>query len=377
VDAYLCAAFVACAATAVTVPSIRAIAMALDAVARVRDRDVHTAPIPYLGGVAIYAGLWAGYLTAHSVPGLGTSDQGGLSDVRDVLLVCGVICAFGIADDLWELNVLVKSGAQLVVGGLLALMHVQLWTVPLPGGSQLALDPNLSALLTVILVVVGANAINLIDGLDGLAAGVVAGSATGLFVFAYFGLGDLRGAFGNGAALLPVLILGACAGFYYHNAYPARIFMGDAGSMLLGTALVAATVLSLQLMPIFAASNGVALGLKSRVGVFVWIALPIAICGVPIFDLTLAVCRRLKNRASLFLPDKRHLHHVLVLGGHSHRSASLFLTAWSFTVAVGSAWIVVAPSLVRLISVGVLATALLAIGERVRTRPGIHRRGIT
>ena len=151
----------------------RELAIRSGAVARVRDRDVHATPIPYFGGVAMLGGLGAGLLVAHHLPFLSTSQPTVFHDAGIVLLGGAMICAVGVVDDLIELDALTKLGGQIVAAGFLVLNDVQLWSLNLPGVGQFSLDPTQGALLSILLVVGTMNAVNFVDGLDGLAGGVV------------------------------------------------------------------------------------------------------------------------------------------------------------------------------------------------------------
>ncbi len=215
----------------------RELAIRAGAVARVRDRDVHATPIPYFGGVAMLGGLGAGLLLARHLPFLSTSQPFVFHDSGIVLLAGAMICALGVVDDLIELDALTKLGGQVVAAGFMVLNDVQLWSIKLPGVGQFVLDPAQGVLLTILLVVGTVNAVNFVDGLDGLAAGVVLIGAIAFFLFSYK-LADANGeTLAITAAMLCAAMGGACAGFLPHNFFPARIFMGDSGSMLLGLVL--------------------------------------------------------------------------------------------------------------------------------------------
>ena len=215
----------------------RELAIRSGAVARVRDRDVHATPIPYFGGVAMLGGLGAGLLVARHLPFLSTSQPIVFHDAGIVLLAGAMICAVGVVDDLIELDALTKLGGQIVAAGFLVLNEVRFWSLNLPGGGQFALDPTQAVLLTMLLVISTMNAVNFVDGLDGLAGGVVLIGAVAFFLFSYQ-LADANGeTLAITAAMLCAALGGACLGFLPHNFFPARIFMGDSGSMLLGLVL--------------------------------------------------------------------------------------------------------------------------------------------
>ncbi len=180
------------------------------------------------------------------------------------------------------------------------------------------------------------NAVNFVDGLDGLAAGVVGISALAFFFYCYQ-LSSLNGVSrATTGALLSAALAGACAGFLAHNFHPARLFMGDSGSMLIGLVL-SATAITVTTQ--FAAED-IALGgdgaRSSFLPMLLPVALPILILIVPLIDLVLAVVRRTRAGRSPFAPDKQHLHHRLLEIGHSHRRAVMIMWAWAGLIAFGT-----------------------------------------
>ena len=233
---------VAAAVTYLLTVVAREIALRTGAVAEVRDRDVHAEPIPYLGGLAMLGGLVAAYLVARELPFLSTSGPFVFRDAGIVLIAGALICAVGVLDDLFELDALTKLGGQVLAAGFLIFSGIQYTFFPTQDGGQFSLDPAQGALLTVLIVVATVNAVNFVDGLDGLAAGVVGIGATAFFLFCYQ-LANLNGvSLATTGALLSAALAGACAGFLPHNFHPARLFMGDSGSMLIGLVLSASAV---------------------------------------------------------------------------------------------------------------------------------------
>jgi UDP-GlcNAc:undecaprenyl-phosphate GlcNAc-1-phosphate transferase len=313
----------------------REVASRTGAVAKVRDRDVHAVPIPYFGGLAMLGGLAAGFAVAPQLPFLGLSDDQIFRDAGVVLVAGTLICGVGVLDDLLELDALTKLGGQLVAAGFLVFFDVQYYSFQLPGGDQIALDPNQAALASVVVVVATVNAVNFVDGLDGLAAGVVGIGAVAFFLFSYQ-LAAINGeTLAISAALLTAALAGATAGFLPHNFFPARIFMGDSGSMLIGLVLAGS---ALTLTGQFASvdmQRGGGGGEASWLPTLLPIILPIAILVVPFVDLVLAVVRRTRAGRSPFAPDKQHLHHRLLEIGHSHRRAVLIMWLWAGLIAFG------------------------------------------
>jgi UDP-GlcNAc:undecaprenyl-phosphate GlcNAc-1-phosphate transferase len=312
----------------------REVALRFGAVARVRDRDVHVVPIPYFGGIAMYGGLVAAYFVARHLPFLSTAGDQVFHDAGVVLVAGGMVCALGVIDDLVELDALTKLGGQVVAAAFLVLNHVQFYYIWLPGNGALTIDPAQAALATTFLVVATVNAVNFVDGLDGLAAGVVGFGALGFFLFSY------RLAAVNGeslaipAAVLCAALAGACAGFVSHNFHPASMFMGDSGSMLIGLVMAGSALTLTGNFPAvdFTDTSG---GSKAFLAVLLPILLPISILIVPFADLLLAVVRRTVRGQSPFAPDKRHLHHRLLEYGHSHRRAVLVMWLWAAFIALG------------------------------------------
>ena len=350
----------------------REMAIRSGAVARVRDRDVHATPIPYFGGVAMLGGLGAGLLVAHNRPFLSTSQPFVFHDSGIVLIAGAMICAVGVVDDLIELDALTKLGGQIVAAGFMVLNDVQLWSIKLPGLGQFVLDPTQAVLLTMLLVVSTMNAVNFVDGLDGLAGGVVLIGAIAFFLFSYK-LADANGeTLAITAAMLCAAMGGACAGFLPHNFFPARIFMGDSGSMLLGLVLSGS---ALTLTGQFASVSVEQGGGDGSFAVLLPILLPISILVVPLADLVLAVVRRTRRGQAFYQPDKEHLHHRLLEIGHSQRRAVLIMWLWAGLIAFGGVLVSLYSGRLTwalLAAVTLMTVALTFILPRVQ-RPGETR----
>jgi UDP-GlcNAc:undecaprenyl-phosphate/decaprenyl-phosphate GlcNAc-1-phosphate transferase len=326
---YLLVFLVAVAATYLLTVIAREIALRTGAVARVRDRDVHAEPVPYLGGIAMLGGLVAAFLVAHQLPFLSRSQPFVFHDARIVLIAGAMICAIGTLDDLFELDALTKLGGQVLAAGFLILNGIQYILFPAPGGGQFSLDSAQGALLTAFVVVATMNAVNMVDGLDGLATGVVGIGAVAFFVFCYQ-LTKLNNApLASSGALLSAMLAGACVGFLPHNVNPARLFMGDSGSMLIGLVLSASAITLTGQYSGTELSKGGNGSLASLAPTFLPLALPVTLLVVPIADLVLAVIRRTRAGRSPFAPDKQHLHHRLLEIGHSQRRAVLIMWMWA------------------------------------------------
>lgn len=337
---YLLVFITAFAVTYLLAVLARELAMRFGAFAQIRDRDVHEVPIPYFGGVAMLAGLASATLVASKLPFLGHSPDGAhiFHDARAILLGGALICLVGVIDDIYELDAVTKLAGQVLAAGVVVIQGVQLLWLPLPGGgsvSMFTLGGSQAALLTVIIIVATTNAVNFVDGLDGLAAGVVGIGAVAFFSFSVLLI------FVNGqqifatAAMLTAALAGACLGFLPHNFWPARMFMGDSGALLIGLMLSCSAV---SLTGQFSANNineGIAGANASLLPEVLPLILPFAVLVVPFADLVLAVVRRTRAGRSPFAPDKKHLHHRLLEIGHSQRRAVLVMYLWTGLVAFG------------------------------------------
>jgi len=335
---YLLAGFTAAVITFLLVGPVRVLALRFGAVAWPRNRDVHVTPTPRWGGVAMLGGVLAGVGMAYQLPALRLAFDS--YEVVGVMAAATLLVGVGALDDKYDLDALTKFAGQITAAGVLVIFGVALYVFWVPwggggtgpiSGSLLILGPDQSALLTVLLTVALVNAMNFVDGLDGLAAGLgmIAATAIGLFA-----LGLVRRV-GNdptaySPALIAIVLAGACLGFLPHNFNPARIFMGDSGSMLIGLLLAAATTSASGRMAING-SDG-----SDFVGLFAPLIVLAAVGFVPLLDLLLAVVRRTRNGMSPFSPDKMHLHHRMLEIGHSHRRAVLLIYLWAAVLAFGA-----------------------------------------
>ncbi|WP_270888502.1 glycosyltransferase family 4 protein [Pedococcus sp. 5OH_020] len=325
---YLLVLMVAAVITYATTPLMRAVAVRTGAFTPVRDRDVHSTPIPRLGGVAIFFGFAASMVAASHLPFLGQVFRLG-TELQGVLWGAGIVCLLGAIDDIHELDWLTKMGGQMIAAGIMAFSGVQLFQLPI--GGVTVLPAPIMVGLTVLTVVVSTNAVNFIDGLDGLAAGVVCIAATSFFVYSYFisRTYDPPNVFSS-ATFISAALIGCCLGFLPHNYYPARLFMGDSGALLLGLLLAAATISTTgNVSPSQVSTNPLAATLLPLV-------VPAAIILLPLLDVLLAVVRRTRHGQRPWQPDAQHLHHRMLRIGHGHRRAVLLLWMWAAVAALGS-----------------------------------------
>ncbi|MFZ9283279.1 MAG: MraY family glycosyltransferase [Candidatus Nanopelagicales bacterium] len=315
---YLICMFAAAFVTLLATPAARALALKANALAEVRDRDVHDKPTPRWGGLAMFLGVAIGIALASKLP-LMSSVFDANRTALGVLAAVAILVLLGLVDDRWPLDAPIKLTVQVFAAGVMALNGVVISWLPL--GSTIVLDPTVGVLITVLLVLITVNAVNFVDGLDGLAAGVVGIAAFSFFLYAYtlsVVEGYLRATL---PTLLSAIVVGVVIGFLPHNFYPARIFMGDTGSMMLGLLLAAISIMLIgQLDP-------VAIDSTAALPALLPVMLPLLVIGIPLADLLLAIFRRTKAGKNPFTPDKKHLHHLLLERGHSQPGAALLMYA--------------------------------------------------
>ena len=247
--------------------------------------------MPRLGGLAIYISFIIGFLA------LGLMNR----ETLPIIIGCTIIIITGILDDKFTLSAKVKLLGQIVAAIVVVMNGVVIEFINLPFGGMLEFG-IFSIPITILWIVGITNAVNLIDGLDGLAAGV-----SSIALITISGLAFLKGDFFTFS--LGIILLGSTLGFLVHNFYPAKIFMGDTGALFLGYMI---SILSL-------------LGFKNVT--MLSLIVPIIILGVPISDTFFAIIRRFLNRSPISAPDKSHLHHCLLRSGFSHRQTVLLIYA--------------------------------------------------
>jgi UDP-GlcNAc:undecaprenyl-phosphate GlcNAc-1-phosphate transferase len=311
---------VAALVTWVLTPAVWRMAVRWGAVVRPDERRVHQKPTPTLGGIAMLAGFLAAMAVATVLPDLRPVFENS-SEPLGLLLAAVVILAVGVLDDVREVSAPAKLAGQVLAGSALALSGVTMFYFRIPFADFVVLSPDLSFLLTVLWVVGTANAVNFIDGLDGLAAGVVGIAAAAFFFYAYrlLNVGLLDS--GTIAPLAVATACGLCVGFLPHNFHPAKVFMGDSGAMLLGLLMAAATI----------SVGGRTADQFSGQTYFFFapLVIPFIILGVPFVDTGFAIVRRAARRVALHQADKEHLHHRLMRLGHGTRRSVLILWAWT------------------------------------------------
>ncbi|MFF8384593.1 MraY family glycosyltransferase [Streptomyces kanasensis] len=335
---YLLTLCITAAVTYLLTGPVRKFAIAAGAMPEIRARDVHREPTPRLGGIAMFFGLCAGLLVADHLDRL-NSVFALSNEPRALLSGAALIWLIGVLDDKFEIDALIKLGGQMIAAGVMVMQGLTILWLPIPGIGTVGLTQWQGTLLTVALVVLTINAVNFVDGLDGLAAGMVCIASAAFFLYAYriwFGYGIEAAA---PATLFAAVLMGMCLGFLPHNMHPARIFMGDSGSMLIGLVLAASAIsITGQVDPdalkIFEGSTRQAT--HAALPVFIPLLLPLTIIAIPMADLVLAIVRRTWNGQSPFAADRGHLHHRLLEIGHSHSRAVFIMYFWSALIAFGA-----------------------------------------
>jgi UDP-GlcNAc:undecaprenyl-phosphate GlcNAc-1-phosphate transferase len=338
---YLICMFAAAFVTLIATPAVRALAIKANAMAEVRDRDVHDKPTPRWGGLAMFIGVAVGVLLASRLPLMSSVFDTNQTAIG-VLAAAAILVILGLIDDKWPLDAPVKLTVQVFAAGVMAFNGVVISWLPL--GSTIVLDPTVGVLFTVFLVLVAVNAVNFVDGLDGLAAGVVGIAAFSFFLYAYtlsVVEGYLRATL---PTLLSAIVVGVVIGFLPHNFYPARIFMGDTGSMMLGLILAAVSIMLIgQLDP-------AAIDSTAALPALLPVLLPVFVIGIPLADLLLAIFRRTKAGKNPFTPDKKHLHHLLLERGHTQGGAALIMYSTAAVFALPAVSVAFVPVWLSVVS---------------------------
>ncbi|VEH08921.1 MraY family glycosyltransferase [Corynebacterium kutscheri] len=355
---------VAAALTYLSTGIVRYLMVKTGQISEIRERDVHAVPTPRLGGVAMFTGFLGAVLLASQLPALTRGFQPVTPEMSAVLWGAFIIVIVGVVDDLVELDALTKLIGQFLAAVVMSLLGLT-WTllfVPFGGGTTLVLDQFSSTLVTTLFTVTLINAINFVDGLDGLAAGLGMIAGLAILVFSLTILHDQGGMVSAyPPAIIAAALVGICVGFLPHNFEPARIFMGDSGSMLIGILLAAAST---------SASGKINMSLYGTVDMIALLSpilVVIAAVFIPLLDLFMAVVRRMSKGMHPFSADKMHLHHRLLSLGHTHRRVVLILYLWVSVIAFGAVSFSVVPTLVAVIGIAIAAIiALIATWGPVR-----------
>ena len=320
IGAYAIVLAVVAVTTFVALFGVRRLSVRIGAVVRPDARHVHERSTPTLGGVAMLLGVLAGMFTAWC---MGSFDVvfNGSTEPLGLVLAALVIAGVGAIDDLRDVSAPAKVAGIVIAASVLVISGISILVFRVPFAGVFLLSTDWSYLLSVLWVVGMANAINLIDGLDGLAGGIVAIAAATFFLYAHELSGDGLLAAGNVGPLIAIVALGACIGFLPHNFHPAKIFMGDAGALLLGLLMAASTMVVGGRTDRSYSGNSFYF--------FAPLLIPLVILGVPIIDTLFAIIRRARSRSGISNADKGHLHHRLMALGHGHRRSVLILWTWT------------------------------------------------
>ena len=359
---YLLVLLVTAAVTFLLTPLVRRVAVATRAIHAPRARDTHTRPTPLLGGLAMYGGLVAGLIVASRLTSLQNPFPAGSKTEAGLLLAGALIVVVGFIDDRWGLSAISKLAGQVAAGGILVWSGQSLPWLPMPSGGVFSLEPDLSVTLTILLVVVTINAINFIDGLDGLAAGITAVAALSFLVYSYTLIKTIGTSSQSLAPVSSALLAGMCLGFLPHNFYPARIFMGDIGAMLLGLMLAYGPISSTASLDPALLTN-YATNTLDRFPTFLPLLVPAAIFVIPYADLMFAIIRRTRAGKPLMAADRQHLHHRVLNIGHSYRQSVLIMYLWAalFSVTVVSLSVVRTRLVVFVVATAVAVLTLLPV----------------
>lgn len=350
---YLVVFLVSAGTVLLVTPVVRRLAARFGAIDRPSDRKVHPKPTPTLGGIGILVGVLVAMGVAYFLPEFRRLYRQSF-ELQGVVLAALVITVLGLVDDVRALSAPAKAAGQILAAGILILNGVELLFFWFPTQGVISLGSDVAVPLTIVWVLIMVNATNLIDGLDGLAAGIVAVAAGAFFLWVEAAPATFSESTSI-AALLAAVAAGAAVGFLPYNFHPARIFMGDSGAMLLGLLLAASTI------------AGVGRTIQPSRGALAAFAIPVLIplfvVAIPLVDVALAIVRRIRRGRPIFTPDKEHIHHQLLQIGHTHRRAVLIMYFWSIVLA-GSG---LAVSFIhdRAVVGSILAVALLLLAATV------------
>jgi UDP-GlcNAc:undecaprenyl-phosphate GlcNAc-1-phosphate transferase len=337
------------------------------------DRTVHTRPIPAIGGLAMFVGFLVAFAVARLMD---TFDPifARNSEPRGIVLAAVIIISVGLYDDVKGLSAPAKVTGTVFAGLALVWFGVTMYYFRIPFLDVYFLSDDWIPLITVLWLLGLTQAINLIDGLDGLAAGIVAIGAGTFFLYAQQ-LADLDLLTQpNLGPMMAIITVGLCVGFLPHNFNPARIFMGDSGALLLGLLMAVSTsVVGGRADPANQAFIGQTFFFLAP------LVIPLLILGVPMLDLAFAVIRRATHRKALDVADKGHLHHRLMNLGHGHRRSVLILWVWTALLCAFVLYPVLTDENPTYLPFGMLAIAILLFTVlhpifRRRRANGVERR---
>ncbi len=361
IAAYGVVAAVAAVVTMLLTRPARAVSLRVGYTAQPDARKVHQTVTPYGGGAAMLIGLSVAVIVAATIPALRPVVTGS-HEMLGVVLAAGIIFVVGVVDDFRDMSAPAKVAGQFLAASVLYFSGTTMYQLKLPFAGFIVLAPSMLPVITAVWVFAISNAINLIDGLDGLAAGIVAIAAATLCLYGLrledLGLLPVS----NVGPLVAALAAGVSLGFLRDNFHPAKLFMGDAGALLLGLLMSAATMVIGGRTP---PASGVTFFF------FAPLVIPFLILGVPLLDAAWAFVRRTASGQGFHTPDKNHIHHRLMRLGHGHRRTVVILWLWTAVLCGFVLFPLFEPRINVAIPFGV---ALLAVGLLTWLSPLFTRR---
>jgi UDP-GlcNAc:undecaprenyl-phosphate/decaprenyl-phosphate GlcNAc-1-phosphate transferase len=328
------------------------------------ERKIHTRTVPYGGGAAMFMGFLVAMLVAALLTPLHDIFANS-SEPLGVVLAGAAIFFVGLIDDARGMSAPAKMAGQVLAASILYFLGVTMYEIKIPLAGFITLGPSVLPLITALWVIALTNAVNFVDGLDGLAAGLV---AIGAGALAVYGLRLMQqGVLGpdNMGPLVAVIACGVCLGFLPFNFHPAKIFMGDSGALLLGLLMSASTMVIGGRVPVSTPLSGVTYFF------FAPLFIPFFILGVPLVDMAFAFVRRTVRRTAFHTPDKEHIHHRLLRLGHGPRRSVVILWAWTALLS----GFVLFPLFVQKVNAFIpFGAAALGVGLYTLFHPGLRQR---
>ena len=356
---YITVALVAGLVTAAANLPARVISMRIGYTAQPDARKVHQKVTPYGGGAAMFVGLCVALAMAPLIPSL-RNILSSSNEVVGILMAAALVFIVGVVDDFRDMSAPAKVAGQVLAATILYFAGATMFQLKLPFAGFVVLGPSMLPLITAAWVFALSNAINLIDGLDGLAGGIVAIASGTLCIYGLklIDLGLLPAT--NVGPLIAAVTCGICLGFLPDNFHPARIFMGDAGALMLGLLMSASTMVIGGRTP---PASGVTFFF------FAPLLIPVFILGVPLIDSVISLIRRTASGQGFSTADKNHIHHRLMRLGHGHRRTVVILWLWTALLCSFVLFPLFAPRVNFLIPFGV---ALLMVALYTWFHPGLR-----
>lgn len=363
VSSYLIVGLIAAAATAISMPFIVRLAHRQQWVATPDERRMHPVPTPDVGGIGMFVGILAGIVGA-SIMGDFDPIFDDSTEIIGVVVACSITFALGLLDDVRDISPPAKVSGLVVAAISLVWFGVTMFQFRVPFLDVFVLSDDWVPLFTVLWLLGMTQAVNLIDGLDGLAAGIVAIGAGSFFIYSQdLTAGNLLPQ-PNIGPLVAIIAVGVCLGFLPYNFNPARIFMGDSGALLLGLLMAVATsVVGGRADPDTQSANGQTYFFLAP------IFISLLVLAVPIVDVIFALVRRTASGRSVAEADMGHLHHRLIQLGHGPRRAVVILWGWAAlfsTVVLFSALYSTGSALVLLVLAGTALSLFTVLHPRLR-----------